>query len=139
MQVESEDFAGFFKAYGWRFERQSEGVYRTAFEGDAGAHEIWIRVADAWVYFTVNPFLAAPEGEDHGEDVLGLLLRANFEVNLAKFAVDESGDVLLTVELPREGFSYSHFADALTALAHYADHWRAPFERAAGRDADEVV
>lgn len=139
MQVQSDDFADFFQTYGWRFERRSDGVYRTGFEGDAGSQEIWIRVSEAWVYFTINPFLSAPEGEEHGRQVLELLLRANFDVNLAKFAVDEDGDVLLTVELPREGFAYSHFADALTALSHYADHWREPFELAAGRGEGEVV
>jgi hypothetical protein len=40
---------------------------------------------------------------------------------MAKFAVDSDGDVILTVELPRENLDYSEFSDALGALSHYAD------------------
>lgn len=138
MQLEVDDIAEFFQTYGWHFERPSDGLFRTGFVGDSGHYEIWIRITDDWIYFTISPFFAAAEGEVSAA-VLTLLLRANHDLNLAKFALDEDGDVVLAVELPRAGFSYSHFADALTALSHYADQWRAPFEEAAQVPESEVV
>lgn len=138
MQLEVEDIAAFFDTYGWQFDRPSEGLFRTGFLGDSGHYEIWIRVTEEWIYFTINPFFAAPEGEELGAHVLRLLLRANHDLNLAKLALDEDGDVLLAVELPRTGFSYSHFADALTALSHYADQWRPVFENLASQQESEV-
>lgn len=139
MQLEVDDIADFFETYGWQFERPSEGVFRTGFIGDFGHYEIWIRVSEAWVYFTISPFFRAGEGESLSDVILALLLRANHDLNLAKFALDEDGEVQLTVELPREGFAYSHFADALTALSHYADQWRPTFEEAARVVSTEVV
>lgn len=139
MQLEVDDIASFFETYGWQFDRPSESVFRTGFVGDFGHYEIWIRVTEQWVYFTITPFYAAPEGDRVSDVVLTLLLRANYELNLAKFTLDEDGEVQLAVELPREGFSYSHFADALTALSHYADQWRPTFEEAARAATVEVV
>lgn len=139
MHFEAEEIPQFFQAYGWQFERSGEGLYRTGFVGDSGHYEIWVRVTDQWVYFTINPFVERPDGRSHGEEVLTLLLQANHEVNMAKFALDEDGDVLLAVELPCESFGYSHFADALTALSHYADLYRERFEAAASVQGGEVV
>jgi hypothetical protein len=139
VQVEVEDIEDFFAIYGWQFERRSEGLYRTGFVGDFGHYEIWIRVSDAWVYFTISPYYRAPEGETVSDVILALLLRANYDLNLAKFTLDEDGEVQLTVELPREGFAYSHFADALTALSYYADQWRPTFEEAGRKVASEIV
>jgi hypothetical protein len=127
MELETEDIAGFFDLYGWRYERESEGLFRTGFVGESGHYEIWLRISDDWIYFTINPFVHPPEGGLTDEQ-LRLLLRTNHDLNLAKLAVDEEGDVLLTVEMPRVGFRYSHFADALTALSHYADLYREIFE-----------
>lgn len=134
-----DDLAQFFQTYGWDFERRESGVFRTGFRGDCGPWEIWLKVTDAWVYFAINPFLHRPDGRVHGASTLTALLRANHELNLAKFAVDEDGDLSLSVELPVQGFCYAHFADALTALALYADDWRPRLEAAVAEDAAEVV
>ena len=128
MDMEVFEISSFFQIYGWQFEPAGDGLYRTGFVGDSGHYEIWVRVAQPWIYFTIQPFVPRPEGGEHGPEVLELLLTANHEVNLAKFGLDEDGDVVLAVELPCEGFGYSHFADALTALSHYADLYGPRFE-----------
>jgi hypothetical protein len=137
MQLESEDIAGFFDAYGWRYERESDELYRTGFVGETGHYEIWIRISEHWVYFTINPFVRPRPGEQVSDAVLELLLRTNHDLNLAKLALDDEGDVLMTVELPVAEFSYSHFADALTALSHYADLYRTVFDELMGEDEED--
>jgi hypothetical protein len=93
-------------------------------------------VTEAWVYFAISPYVVRHEDQPHGEAVLDVILRANHELNLAKFALDEDGDVLLSVELPLEGFGYSQFADALTALSHYADSYRSKVDDATRAEHD---
>ena len=139
MSPPTDVIAGFFETYGWHFERREIAVFRTGFLGETGQYDIWLRVTDAWVYFAISPYVPRRGDLAHGEGVLETLLRANHELNLAKFAVDEDGDVLLSVELPLEGFAYSQFADALTALSHYADSYRARFDEAAQADLEGSV
>jgi hypothetical protein len=136
---ESEELGSYFDTYGWKYERRDPGVYRTGFVGETGHYDIWLKVTDSWVYFAINPYVPRPDGRSHGSGTLVAMLRANHELNLAKFAVDDDGDVLLSVELPCEGFCYTHFADALTALAHYADDYRVRINDAVEADAAEVV
>ena len=129
---------GFFDSYGWRYERRDPGVFRTGFRGDTGPYDIWLKLTEAWVYFAINPYVPRPD-EGHGPATLLALLKANHDLNLAKFALDEDGDLVLCVELPAEDFHYSHFVDALTALAHYADDYRPRIEEALATDRAEVV
>ena len=133
--AKSSEIPDFFERYGWQFERKRSDLYRSGFVGENGHFEIWVRHVEPWVYFTINPFVERPSGREHGSAVLDLLLRANHQLNMAKFAVDGDGDVSLSVELPTEGFGYSQFADALTALSHYADLYQPRFS--AVEDDDE--
>jgi hypothetical protein len=135
----AEDIAGYFDSYGWKYVRQEPSVFRTAFTGETGRYEVWLKVTDTWVFFCINPYVRKPAGQAHGPSTLHAVLRANHEVNLAKFAVDDDGDVSLSVELPADGFRYTHFCDALTALAHYADGWRPRIDAAVAADRAEVV
>lgn len=136
----ADELTDYFERYGWKYERRRGDLYRTGFVGEGGQFEIWVRYADPWVYFTINPFVEKRELEQgHGADILALMLRANHEVNMAKFALDKDGDVSLSVELPTENFGYSQFADALTALSHYADEFRPRFRTAVQDDSDAEV
>ena len=135
----ADDIAEYFDSYGWGYVRAEPTVYRTAFTGETGRYDVWLKVTDTWVFFCINPFVRKPTGEPHGVGTLQAVLRANHEVNLAKFAVDDEGDLLLSVELPAEGFCYTHFCDALTALSHYADGYRPRIDAAIAADQAEVV
>lgn len=139
MSAAADVIANYFDSYGWKYVRQDASVYRTAFTGETGRYDIWLKVTENWVYFSINPYAKKPTAKEHGESTLQLVLRANHEVNLAKFAVDDEGDLLLSVELPAEGFCYTHFCDALTALSHYADGYRPRIDAAIAADQAEVV
>lgn len=134
----AEDLGPFFESYGWKYERREPTIFRTGFVGETGHYDIWLKVTESWVYFAINPYVPKPD-RGHGAGTLHTVLKANHELNLAKFAVDDDGDVLLSVEMPSEGFCYTHFADALTALAHYADDYRVRVDDAVAADAAEIV
>lgn len=125
---------GYFETYGWDFRQEGEGLFRTGFVGDVGHFDVWLRVTEDWVFFSIQPYVPLCNGQPHGTEVLQLLLHANHELSLAKFALDEDGDLVLAVELPVKGFRYSHFSDALTALSHYADLFHARFVEAIEHD-----
>lgn len=139
MQALVPEIAGFFETYGWDFRLEGDGLFRTGFVGDVGHFDVWLRVTDDWVFFSIQPYLPMFDDKPHGVEVLQLLLHANHELSLAKFALDEDGDLVLAVELPAKGFRYSHFADALTALSHYADVFHARFQKAIEQDHLQVL
>lgn len=139
MDASPDEIPGFFDQYGWRFERRGLDLFLSGFSGESGRYEIWVRVADPWIYFTINPYVPKPDGREHPSNMHALILQANHQLNMAKFALDSDGDVSLSVEMPTEGFTYSHFADAMTALSVYADEYRGRFDDACQESAGEVV
>lgn len=137
--LSADDIPGYFERYGWMFEpSEVDGLFRTGFLGDTGHYDIWLRLTDQWVYFAISPFFEPPTEHD-GADLMRVILEANHEVKLAKLMIDDDGDVAMHIELPREGFAYSHFADALTAMSHYADDLRPRFDELEPVSGGEVV
>jgi hypothetical protein len=82
---------------------------------------VYVTLALSWVFFAISPFVRAPKDVRCERELYRHLLRLCQRMNMAKFAVDSGGDVILAVELSREHLDYSEFADALDALSVYAD------------------
>lgn len=121
MAVTPEIIQGYFEQYGWSYEQIDETDFRTGFRGDVSIFRITVRLSGDWVYFSISPFVVAPQDAECERKLHRHLLKLNHEINMAKFTVDEDGDVILTVELPSENLDYSEFSDALGALTYYAD------------------
>ena len=133
----SEELPGYFDVYGWRYERRESRVFRTGFVGENGAWDIWVTASEQLVVFSISPYVERPADTPPGAPLLRTLLRANHELNLAKLGIDEDLDVCLSVEMPADGFGYSQFSDALTALAHYADELKDRLDTAVAEDAED--
>lgn len=122
MSITPETIDGYFEQYGWTFSHEEgSSDWNTGFRGDVHSFRIFVRLTDNWVYFTIIPFIVGPKNPECKQRLYWHLLRLNRDVNMAKFALDEDDDVLLTVELPCESLDYSEFSDALGALCYYAD------------------
>ena len=122
MAVTAETIESYFEQYEWHFDRLDETHFVTGFNSDViDTFSIYITLATNWVYFTIAPFVPAPEDARCEIKLYAHLLRLCQQINMAKFAVDNDGDITLTVELPRENLDYSEFSDALDALSYYAD------------------
>lgn len=106
---------------GWPFERVDDNTWRSGFRGDVNSFRFFVRLTENWIFFTIVPFVVAPKNESCALQLYRHLLRLNREVNMAKFAIDDDADVVLTVELPTENIDESEFKDALDALSYYAD------------------
>ncbi len=135
--VVSEDLPGYFDVYGWRYERREPRVFRTGFVGENGAWDIWVTASELLVVFLISPYVDRPEDVAPGAPLLRTILKANHELNLAKLGLDDEHDVCLSVEMPAEGFGYSQFSDALTAIAHYADELKDRLDTAVAEDAED--
>ena len=114
------EIARFFRRYGWIFDQLDEDTFRTSFRGKNAAFVALVRVTENWVVFTINPFVKGPDA-GFGPVALKLLAVANQQTSLVKLGLDDDGDAFINVELPTEGFDYSQFSAALTALSHSAD------------------
>ena len=121
MAIAADTIKEYFDQYGWTYEQVNETDFRTSFRGDVAVFRIYVRVSGSWVYFSIAPFVLTTQDPKCELKLYKHLLKLNHEINMAKFTVDEDGDVLLTVELPSESLDYSEFSDALGALSYYAD------------------
>ena len=105
----------------WPFERLDGHTWRSGFRGDVNSFRFFVRLTESWIFFTIVPFVVAPRSQAAALGLYALLLRLNREINMAKFALDDDGDVVLTVELPTQNLDDTEFRDALDALSYYAD------------------
>src|SRR4051812_36467621 len=97
---------------GWPIEVVSETTFRSRFRGGDRIFPVFVHKEPLYVTFAVIPFARLPEGEESAEAVIERLLHLNREMNMAKFSVDEDGDVVLSVEYRLEDLDPSEVRDA---------------------------
>ena len=90
--------------------------------------------APAYATFAVIPFVRLPS-EEMGDALAERLLVLNREMNMAKFSVDEDGDVVLSVEYPLADLDPSEIRDAVDVLSFYAEKYRVEILAAAATGA----
>ena len=117
-------------ALGWKAEPHDPSTLRAEHETDEGRFVTFIRLNENWLVASVVPFLAT-RGENSFE-LSRWLLRMNRDMYQSKFAYDEDGDVLLTVELPRESLDQREIESAFKGLLSYAIEYRGVLRRASG-------
>src|SRR5262249_5735325 len=89
--------------------------------------QVFVHLEPEYVTFAVIPFVHLPPAEE-GEPMADRLLELNREMNMAKFSVDEDGDVLLSVEYPALDLDPSEVRDAVDGLSFYAEKYRREVE-----------
>ena len=122
MMVDAVTIESYFDRFDWQYDRLDDTHFLTGFRSEVtDSFAIYITLAPNWVYFTISPYVEAPKNVTCEQKLYEHLLRLCQQMNMAKFTIDNDGDVVLTVELPRENLDYSEFSDALGALSYYAD------------------
>jgi hypothetical protein len=117
-------------ALGWEVGPVGENTLRTDRVTPQGTFPVYIRLQDGWLVASIVPFL-----QSQGTPAFELsrwLLRVNRDLHLAKFAYDEDGDVVLTVELPAASISRRELHAGLTELIATAEAQLATLRAAAG-------
>lgn len=85
-----------------------------------GPLSVHVRLSENWLCLSIEPRTPSPADPATRSTLYERLLRANRELELAKFCLDESGEVMLAVELPTENLDSSEVAEAVEALARCA-------------------
>lgn len=127
--LDEATLAGHLEKLGWRVEPHGARTYRADHASDEGDVVVYVRLTDNWLIATVVPFLATRG--DNSFELSRWLLRQNRDMHQTKFAYDEDGDVVLTVELPTESLDYSEIESALGGLLEHTVAHRATLRQAA--------
>ena len=114
---------------GWNAEPHGDRTLRATHRTAEGDVQVYLRLDKNWLIASVVPFLSTRG--DNSFELSRWLLRMNRDMLQAKFAYDEDGDVVLTVELPTESLDEGEVRNALEGLVRYAVEHRSTLRRAA--------
>jgi hypothetical protein len=116
-----DDVRTWLEKDGWPVEVISEVTIRSRFRGAGRVFPLFVYREPLFITFAVIPFAHLPEDPDGADDLMKRLLKLNREINMAKFSIDEDGDVVLSVEYRIENLDESEVRDAVDVLAFYAE------------------
>ena len=116
-----DEIRAYLEKDGWPIEILSETTLRSRFRAEGRVFPMFIHRDGEFVNFAVIPYAVLPGDVDEAEELMKRLLRLNREINMAKFSVDEDGDVVLSVEYRLDDLDPSEVRDAVDVLSFYAD------------------
>jgi hypothetical protein len=118
---EMQKVEAYLRAQGWPVTALGEGTLRSSFRGAHGTFPLVVCFEEAWAKLVVLPIARLPPDAAKAEKLYTRLLQLNGEILLARFSLDEDGDVLLSVEFPATDLDRSEIRDALDVLTFYAE------------------
>src|SRR5437763_355816 len=107
-----DDVRGCLEKDGWPIDLVSEVTLRSRFRCGDRIYPVFVHLEREYATFAVIPFARLPDDET-GDLLAERLLEINREMNMAKFSVDEDGDVILSVEYPLGDLDPSEVRDAV--------------------------
>jgi hypothetical protein len=106
-------------------------MWRSAFATEQEEDfDLYVLVADDWVYFAVSPFLS-PQAVAEPARFQRSLLRLNQELHLARFALDSQGDVNLVADVPTRLLHFPYFQQIVDLLVFYTGRLAGELQRVA--------
>jgi hypothetical protein len=118
---EMQKVEAYLRAQGWPVTPLGPSTLRSSFRGANAVFPLVVQFEDAWAKLVVLPIARLPPDVAKAERLYERLLRLNGEIMLARFSLDEDGDVLLSVEFPAADLDPSEIRDALDVLTYYAE------------------
>lgn len=116
--MDSTTLENFITRYGWAFEKYDD-VIAAGVGSDAGDFMVAFQVSPPWLRLSV-PALAP--GVDRNIKYYTRLLELNDRTRLARFALRETGDVMLCVDLyTTPPPTFDQFSLALDVLVYFAE------------------
>jgi hypothetical protein len=106
---------------GWPVEALSEATMRSRFRGGGRVFPLFVHIEQLFITFAVIPFAKLPNDLGAADDLMKRLLELNREINLAKFSIDDDGDIVLSVEFRIADLDPSEVRDAVDVLKHYVE------------------
>lgn len=112
--LDEATLTGYLRTLGWHASPHGERTWRCAQPTHEGDLHVFVRLSENWVIASIVPFLQTRGGNSF--ELCRWLLRQNRDMFQAKFAIDDDGDVVLTVEVPTESLDFSELRAAFEAL-----------------------
>ena len=107
--------------YGWAFRPVNHGQWQTGWQGSKRYFPLGLTVCDSWVTMTIKPFVIWHEGWDCARELASYLLKLNNLCPMVKLAMDEKGEICLSLSLLSENLEYQDFSNAIGILGYYAE------------------
>lgn len=124
-----KDDAAKIQAYlgelGWPAISLGTSTWRSSFRNKNTTFPLVIHLEEGWCKLMVLPIVRLPADPEKAEKLYERLLRLNGALLLARFSIDEDGDVVLSAEFPLGDLDPSELRDALDVLSYYADRHQA--------------
>lgn len=130
MSLTLEQLGRHLDALGWPHRLHDARTYRCDRRSPEGDLHVFVRLTDHWLVASVVPFLGTKG--DNSFELVRWLLRQNRDLYQARFATDEDGDVVLSVELPTESLDPGEIESTFQNLVRYAVEHRATLRQASG-------
>ncbi|MBO6934094.1 MAG: YbjN domain-containing protein [Deltaproteobacteria bacterium] len=116
--MDADTLRAHLEALEWPAVPHGKDTFKSEHDTDEGKMTVYVRLHENWLVASVVPFLST--GGDNSFELARWLLRMNRDMFMTKFAYDEDGDVVLTVELPTENLDPSEVSAALSGLLGHA-------------------
>ncbi len=119
-----DDIVAYMQGDGWPVEPLRDNTFRSSFRAEGRNFPFFVHAESVYLVLAVVPYLRLPAEEALAQHLMDRLLQLNRDMMLAKFSVDEDGDVVLSVEFPLAHLDATELRDALDVLTYYANcHW----------------
>lgn len=107
-------------------------VLRTGFRTPSGAFAATVRLTPDRLEVVVGPLLASVPQTERRAALLERLLRLDEGLQLARFALEDDGSVVLVVDWPRSHLDPAEVRDVLDAARYFADRHHAELAELGG-------
>jgi hypothetical protein len=108
-------------SFGWQFLTMDETTLRIYRDPDDDV-DFFLRNTTNWILLKIVPAIHPTAARP--SDVARRLLAVNRDIRLAKFAMEDDGDIALAAELPTESLDPSELRDVIERMRRYVDHYR---------------
>jgi hypothetical protein len=123
--IDTATLQGWIEKLGYDTSLDGPSMLRLTAREGAPLPSFFVQCTENWVLLSILGLLE--EGAFRPDDLGRRLLAANREMRVAKFALDEAGEVVLCAELPTESLDPPELGDAVEKMAMYARRFRGEF------------
>src|SRR4051794_6012770 len=119
MAITAAQIDEYFKQLDWPFTKREDTLWDSGYAGQNYRVRFTVRLTERWIY--VNALVPSKIKPESRANVFEHLLRLNYQMNSAKFYLDNDDDVTLADEIPALDLQVSEFEAALYSVCTNAD------------------
>ena len=111
----------FLGEYGWEFRRHGRGIWLSGWSSEQRSFPLRVTWEDSFVEFMVQPLYKIDFDWEAYPEITAWLLEVGHRYKLIKIAIDEAGDLVMSMSLINHKLDYTAFSTSLGVIGYYAD------------------